>query len=264
MNLNRNVSIIVAAVAFVLLTSGTASAVLVSEVGVFNLSANGGINPVTNAPWQAGDKFRLAFITSTTRNATSTNINDYNAFVQAAANASSLGLGAASWKAIASTETVNARVNTSTTGTGGEAIFKVDGVSKVADNYGDLWNGLAFNTTDQLLSQAPNLNENGVFLSRSAFAGTSPSGATVVDRWLGTVNISNNALRVETGLSTPNSTGRWIQQFNASPTSLLSFYALSDPLTLREATTIPEPATASLALIGLGGLMMRRRRQTLA
>ena len=29
-------------------------------------------------------------------------------------------------------------------------------------------------------------------------------------------------------------------------------------------TTIPEPATASLALLGLGGLMMRRRRNTLA
>ncbi len=34
-----------------------------------------------------GSQYRIVFVTTTTRNATSTNINDYNNFVNAAANA---------------------------------------------------------------------------------------------------------------------------------------------------------------------------------
>ena len=86
MKLNRNISRLAAALAVVLMISSSASAVLVSQLGVLDLSANGGINPATGNPWQAGDTYRLAFVTSATRNATSTDINDYNSFVQGVAN----------------------------------------------------------------------------------------------------------------------------------------------------------------------------------
>jgi hypothetical protein len=66
---------------------------------------------------------RFVFVSSATRDATSTDIADYNAFVQNLANASTLKLGGATWKVLASTETVNAKVNTSTASGTGEAIF---------------------------------------------------------------------------------------------------------------------------------------------
>jgi hypothetical protein len=60
-----------------------------------------------------GDIYRYAFVTSTTRDATSTNIDDYNAFVQAAADATgSLFAGSGiTWFAIASTSIVSASDN---------------------------------------------------------------------------------------------------------------------------------------------------------
>ena len=51
-----------------------------------------------------GDTYRLVFVTSTTRNATSTDIADHNAFVQGRANAGGIGSTVGmEWKALAST-----------------------------------------------------------------------------------------------------------------------------------------------------------------
>lgn len=211
---------------------------LVGQLGILDLDANGGINPATGNPWQAGDQYRLAFVTSGKTDATSTDINRYNAFVQITADASSLPLSDTSWKVIASTETVNAKVNTATDVGTGYSIFRMDGSTVVAVNNADLWNGVP-------PDHVPNLDEEGNFLNnRVVFAGTTPSGATVNNRWLGTTIPSKNnntVVVVETGLTTPNNTGRWIQQYNQSPTSLQSFYAISDLLTLREAGG-PPPA----------------------
>jgi hypothetical protein len=62
-----------------------------------------------------GDTYRVAFVTSTTRDALSQNIADYNAFVTAVANtqAELFDLGT-TWTAITSTSTVGARDNTNT------------------------------------------------------------------------------------------------------------------------------------------------------
>ena len=71
-----------------------------------------------------GDQYRLVFVTSGTRDATSSNIADYNNFVNDAAHASTdlnTALTAAgftpsaiNWTAIASTATTSAKVNTAT------------------------------------------------------------------------------------------------------------------------------------------------------
>lgn len=91
-----------------------------------------------------GDQYRLAFTTSSTTDGMSSDIQYYNDFVQAAADASQpiAALGQI-WTAIGSTADVDARTNTKTAPTAdgvGVPVFLVDG-SKIADNYIDLWDG---------------------------------------------------------------------------------------------------------------------------
>jgi hypothetical protein len=64
-----------------------------------------------------GDQYRLVFVTDGTRDATSTDINDYNTFVtnqvtgSALANALSGAGLTTTWKAIGSTSATSAKVN---------------------------------------------------------------------------------------------------------------------------------------------------------
>ena len=63
---------------------------------------------------QPGDQFQVAFVTSGTFRAESSNIADYNRFVSAAATAAGLDIidgQAVTWKAIGSTATINAQDN---------------------------------------------------------------------------------------------------------------------------------------------------------
>ena len=85
-------------------------------------------------------------MTSTTRDATSTDINDYNAFVTAAANTqAALAALATTWTAITSTAAVEARANTNTFqasagGSNGVPIFLMNGTQLVS-GYDSLWDG---------------------------------------------------------------------------------------------------------------------------
>ena len=54
------------------------------DLGVLDTEANGGINPNTGVAWVVGDTYRLVFCTEDVYQATSTNIDVYNAYVQAA------------------------------------------------------------------------------------------------------------------------------------------------------------------------------------
>ena len=96
-----------------------------------------------------GSQYRLVFVTSGTRNATSTNIANYNQFVNSAAQGSTnlntalttagLTPSAINWTAIGSTATVNARVNTATRSTDPSVpIYRVDG-AKLAEGNDPLW-----------------------------------------------------------------------------------------------------------------------------
>ena len=104
-----------------------------------------------------GDQYRVVFVTSGTRDATSTNIVNYNNFVSNAANAvpplANLGT---TWTAMASTSAVDARDNTNTVpsivagGSIGVPIFLLND-TKLVDNYDDLWDGdidVPFNRTE--------------------------------------------------------------------------------------------------------------------
>ena len=90
-------------------------------------------------------EFRFLFVTSTTRNAASTNIADYNAFVQgrAATGHSSIRSFASQFRVVGSTDAVDARDNTSTTYTSadkGPPIWWLNG-AKAADHYQDFYDG---------------------------------------------------------------------------------------------------------------------------
>ena len=89
----------------------------------------------------AGDKFRLLFVTNDKRDATSTDIADYNSFVQSAAAAGHAAIRgySAGFRALASTESVDARDNTATTGTG-VPIYWLNS-SILADDNADLYDG---------------------------------------------------------------------------------------------------------------------------
>ena len=116
-----------------------------------------------------GDSYRLAFLTSGTRDATSSDIGVYNSFVQSAADAvpalASLG---ATWKAIGSTASVDARDNTGTNpATTGVPIFLLNN-TKLADDNADLWDG----SIDVLFD----LTELGPAVIFRVYTGTTSSG----------------------------------------------------------------------------------------
>ena len=97
--------------------------------------------PLKPSSITVGGKFRLMFLSSTTRNATSANIADYNSFVQARAAAGHTAIRPYStgFRALGSTVSYDARDNTCTTGPG-VGIHWLNG-SKVADNNADLYDG---------------------------------------------------------------------------------------------------------------------------
>ncbi len=129
-----------------------------------------------------GDSFRLLFISSTTRDGTSSDIADYNSFAQARAAAGHAAIQpySALFKALASTSAVDARDNTMTTGTG-EPIYWLNG-NKLADNYADFYDG----SWDDygLRDESGSSNSNSVALTGSNTDGTKHAteslGATTV------------------------------------------------------------------------------------
>ena len=97
----------------------------------------------------AGEQFRLIFVSSTTRDATSTDIAAYNTFVstRAAAGVTAIQTYADDFTALVSTESVNARTNTLTRATDTDVPIywvrtgTVPAGSRVADDYTDLYDG---------------------------------------------------------------------------------------------------------------------------
>ena len=95
---------------------------------------------LTPSGLEEGDKFRLLFVTSSTRNAEATDIATYNRFVQdraAAGHAKIRALGSG-FRVVGSTASVDARDNTHTTGSDTVEIYWLNG-RKVADDYTDFY-----------------------------------------------------------------------------------------------------------------------------
>ena len=122
------------ALACLLAAFAVASLGLASESLAVPITVPTGLSP--------GAQYRLAFVTSTTRDATSSNIADYNAFVTATANAvPELAALGTTWTAIASTSSVYAQDNTSTNpGITGVPIYLLNDTLLASDN-ANLWGG---------------------------------------------------------------------------------------------------------------------------
>ena len=126
-----------------------------------------------------GDEFRLLFLPSTGIDATSDDIADYNTHVQDAAAAATahadIQAHSATFRVVASTEAVDARDNTGTTGTG-VPIYWLGG-AKVADDNADFYDGSWDNETE-------GRRETGVVVTLSStwkvWTGSAPDGTESV------------------------------------------------------------------------------------
>lgn len=196
---------------------------LQGELGILDLAANSGNNPATGAPWAEGDTYRLCFASSTSRDATSGVIADYDTHVQNAANASALDIGideGVTWKALVSTNTVDADVNTGTdTGTD-EAILDLAS-NIIANDYADMFDGSIDNTfgleEDGLTQSTPASNE--------LWTGTISGGTKHLTQYMG------NGGNVQTG-KTDQTGSTWTAAFNRGETDLRPIRAISQVLTV--------------------------------
>ena len=166
-----------------------------------------------------GDQFRLLLVSSTTRNAESSDIADYDAHVQSAAVAGHADIRAysAQFKALASTPSVDARDHTKTTGTG-VPIYYLDG-AKVADDYSDFYDGRW--ATNQPRTEAGNVSSGSVWTGSDSAGKENSTNLGLVG--LGATNSANAS-----SIGNPASNGGELEGSAFWQGSDRSLYGLSD------------------------------------
>ncbi len=168
-----------------------------------------------------GDRFRLLFVTSGTRDATATDIADYNLFVQLSALSGHAAIQeyAGHFRALATTASVSARSNTGTTSSDLDTpIYWLNHSGRADDNLADFYDGTRWRK--QTNAQDENGNQVTFGLGHSVWTGTTNVG-----------EISSNPLGSATPtIGRPGSTSP--HQFEgvgrtASSTSTFPLYSLS-------------------------------------
>jgi len=208
-----------------------------------------GLNP--------GDTYQLVFVTSTTRDATSASIGDYDTFVNGVADSAGIGptsfalVGSpVTWAAIASTATDDAIVHAVVSNT----VYNTAG-QLVATGFADMWDGP--------LAAAIGYDETGTLLSTSVWTGSDFDGFTAGAAYSGA---ELGQASVVSGLS-GSSTFLWILNTIESNVELRSLYALSAPITVpavepgpAEPLAVPEPASVLVWMIVAGIALATYRR----
>ena len=159
--------------------------------------------------------YQYVFVTSGTYSEASSDIADYNDFVQAAADAGSLTSGLnLEWTAIVSTSGGGiANVNALVSG----PVYGLDD-TKVADNYADMWDGS--------LDAGIQIDENGDDVGGNVAVYTGSLSTGVGDNAENDYRLGTTFPEVRIG-RTGNTTGGWIQS-QAWSNPALQFYALSE------------------------------------
>jgi hypothetical protein len=198
---------------------------------------NAGSALTTPAGLSPGDTFRFVFVTDGTTAATSSNIADYNAFVNAQAEGATYNGATVSWVAIGSTATTNAIQNVGQTDM---SVYLADGslVTKSTTSTG-LWSFSLINPINEDLSGTP------PFSGAEVWTGTGPDGKLADP--LGSLLI--NAGVADQQVST------WVA-FTSLPltSSALFMYVISSILTV-QGTAVPEPTSLVMLAIGVFGLL---------
>lgn len=192
-----------------------------------------------------GDIYRLIFVTSSTRDATSTNISDYNAFVDSAAGAvPELAALGTTWMAVASTAAMDARANA---GLSNAPVFRLDGAI-VAIDRDDFWDGTL--SAPVLLTESGNMSP-----TTTVWTGTLPDGSRHPAFSLG------ESLAV-TGTRSAQFR-RWIFETLSPTTDRNALYGISSELTVPGAG-IPEPSSIGLVMAPLILLLTAGRFKAIA
>jgi hypothetical protein len=200
-----------------------------------------------------GDKFRFLFLTQSTRDATSSNIADYNSFVNTAAGGATYAGTAVSWAAFGNTATVGSAANVG--GFGSSVPVYLTNGTKIANDMsngsGGLWSGSLLST--------PNVWIDGTTsTSADPFVWTGGSGPNPpFYSYLG------DTFGVYNGDST-KSNSKWLVNAGVTPSETHAFYGVSAELTVGGSSPVPEIDPAGmgsvLALVtGALGLVERRR-----
>lgn len=212
---------------------------------------------------ESGDEYRLAFVTSGVRRATSTDIEFYNDFVNLEASRANSIISALDieWKAIVSTDEVDARDNTNTnwleTGDVGVPIYRVDG-ERVASDYTQFWT-IDFTEDVAVLNITPSGGQ--VFpdpLSRlgipEVFTGTDFTGRAAFSNAFQESRAVGNS-RVMIGDASSATFRFWGAEVASGDSFSRHIYAISEVLTV-----VPEPTGACLILFVVLGLAYRNRQ----
>ena len=218
-------------------------------------TAHAGTVLATPAGLNPGDQFRFLFLTSGTQAATSTDIGDYNTFVNSQASGATYQGSVVSWNVVGSTATVNARDNVGGFGTN-VPVYLTNGTLLAGDlttsssNKG-LWSGTLFT--------APTIGIDGNSVTSSfAYTGSQPNGTGVTSpsgRQLGSEI-------VQYGTPTVSTSGVFFSNTSLPGTFALNFYGVSSELTVPNGVPEIDPAGMGsvLALVsGTLGLLERKR-----
>lgn len=204
-----------------------------------------------------GDQYRVVFITSGTIVPSTTSLSVYNNFVttQAALAGSLVGGLNTSWTAIVSNTGTGARTNTNTdptpAGPTGVPIYLVDGATRIADNYDDLWDGTI--AAGVGLTQFATVPTGGL-IDNMAWTGTKQDGTPCI----GFVPFTMGTSSVVAGFASETS-HYWVDAaligVSPDPHYAGHLYALSGVL-----AAVPEPSSAVLLAVASICFGARRRR----
>jgi hypothetical protein len=194
-----------------------------------------------------GDHYQLMFVTSATRTALSSNIDDYNSFVTTQAAGLTTALGQpVSWHAIASTPTVDARDNAPQL----DSVYDLQGHRITAF---DAVHGL-YHTATSDLEQPPNVDETGSkTVEESIWTGTRSTGQGATSgRELGGGNLFHSSG------DDARTSGDYLGDSGRLPKENHPLYGLSTDLVVAP-SAVPEPT--SFILLGMGTVVLMAYRR---